>query len=82
MSEIKVTQVGEDEGTGWKRYIEFEYDGLTYTGWLNYDIYSGYEFNGIYGDFEELFNKMGGYIDTQHLEYLSNELQRSVLGYR
>lgn len=78
-NEIKITGAGQDETTGWRRYIEFEYDGETYTGWLNYDIYEGHEWNGIYGDFEELFNKMGGqHLDNNELEELSYNLQISV----
>jgi hypothetical protein len=63
-NEIKITEVGEDEVTGYKRYIEFEYDGQTYTGWFEWDAYEGFEWVPIYGDFAELFNKMGG----EHLD--------------
>ena len=82
MSDIKITQVGEDEETGYKRYIEFEYDGETYTGWLHWDAYDGFEWAGIYGDFEELFNKMGDYLDNYEIAMLSYDLQKSVLATR
>lgn len=72
---IEITSVGADEETGWKRYIEFEYDGETYTGWLYWDAYDGHEWNGIYGDYEELFNKMGDYLDNELLDNLSYDFQ-------
>lgn len=80
-NEIKITSVGEDEETGWKRYTEFEYDGETYTGWLCWD-YDGLEWVPIYGDYEALFNKMGDYLDNDVLDNLTYELQQSFVSTR
>jgi hypothetical protein len=75
-NEIVLTSVGADEETAWKRYIEFEYNGETYTGWLHWDIYDGHEWIGIYGDYELLFNQMGGYLDNEELDNLSYDFQQ------
>lgn len=77
-NEIRITHAGEDETLSYRRYVEFEYDGETYTGWIEWDSNVGSEWIPVYGDYEALFNKTGSHVDALLIDNLSYDLQQGV----
>ena len=49
-SGITITNAGVRENTGWVRYVEFEYDGNLYFGYLSRDGLAELEFEDTQGN--------------------------------